>query len=197
MCRLESAMGVHSFFVMDENFLLHRKRAMRLLERMREGRKSWSLYVFSSANTLRLYAMEDLVALGISWLWMGIEGKGSAYKKLDKTDTPTLVAGLQANGIRVLGSTIVGLPEHTPANIDDAIDQAVAHDTEFHQFMLYTPLPGHPSGPSTRGRARCSPKPTARPPTPTASSASTFVIPRSWRGRKPECSSAPSSATSR
>jgi radical SAM superfamily enzyme YgiQ (UPF0313 family) len=144
MCRLESATGVRSFFVMDENFLLHRKRAMGLLGRMREGQKAWSLYVFSSANTLRLYAMEDLVALGISWLWMGIEGKDSAYKKLDKTDTRTLVAGLQANGIRVLGSSIVGLPEHTPENIDGAIDYAVAHDTEFHQFMLYTPLPGTP-----------------------------------------------------
>jgi radical SAM superfamily enzyme YgiQ (UPF0313 family) len=141
---LEAAMGVQSFFVMDENFLLYRKRAMRLLERMREGQKAWSLYVFSSANTLRLYSMEDLVALGISWLWMGIEGKNSAYKKLDRTDTRSLVAELQANGIRVLGSSIIGLPEHAPETIDGAIDHAVGHDTEFHQFMLYTPLPGTP-----------------------------------------------------
>ncbi len=144
MCRLESEMNVQSFFVMDENFLLYRTRAMRLLEKMREGHKAWSLYVFSSANTLRLYPVEDLVALGISWLWMGIEGKNSAYVKLDKTDTRSLVAELQANGIRVLGSSIVGLPEHTPESIDAAIDHAVAHDTEFHQFMLYTPLPGTP-----------------------------------------------------
>jgi hypothetical protein len=38
----------------------------------------------------------------------------------------------------------VGLPEHTPDNIDEAIEHAVSHDTEFHQFMLYTPLPGTP-----------------------------------------------------
>jgi radical SAM superfamily enzyme YgiQ (UPF0313 family) len=144
MTRLESEMKVQSFFVMDENFLLYRKRAMRLLEKMRAAEKAWSLYVFSSANTLRLYSMEDLVGLGISWLWMGIEGKGSAYKKLDKTDTLGLVGDLQANGIRVLGSSIVGLPEHGPETIQAAIDHAVAHDTEFHQFMLYTPLPGTP-----------------------------------------------------
>jgi hypothetical protein len=52
---LEREMGVASFFVMDENFLLHRTRALRLLERMRAHDKSWSLYVFSSANTLRLW----------------------------------------------------------------------------------------------------------------------------------------------
>jgi radical SAM superfamily enzyme YgiQ (UPF0313 family) len=142
MCQLEASMGVQSFFVMDENFLLHRKRALRLLERMRKGEKSWSLYVFSSANTLRLYSMEELVGLGLSWLWMGLEGKGAAYVKLKQADTRGLVARLQANGIRVLGSSIVGLPEHTPDNIDEAIDHAVAHDTEFHQFMLYTPVPG-------------------------------------------------------
>jgi hypothetical protein len=42
----------------------------------------------------------------------------------------------------VLGSSIIGLEEHTPDNIDQAIDHAVSHGTEFHQFMLYTPIPG-------------------------------------------------------
>ena len=139
---LERDMGVQSFFVMDENFLLHRKRALRLLERMRDQGKSWSLYVFSSANTLRLYSMDELVGLGVSWLWMGLEGKQSDYVKLRGTDTRALVDELQANGVRVLGSSIIGLPEHAPDNIDEAIAHAVAHDTEFHQFMLYTPLPG-------------------------------------------------------
>jgi radical SAM superfamily enzyme YgiQ (UPF0313 family) len=144
LCRLEAEMGARSFFVMDENFLLYRRRALRLLERMREGGKSWSFYVFSSANTLRHYSMEELVGLGISWLWMGLEGESSSYVKLSGVDTRALVRNLQANGIRVLGSTIVGLPEHTPDSIDAAIDYAVAHDTEFHQFMLYTPVPGTP-----------------------------------------------------
>ena len=144
MCGLEGALRVQSFFVMDENFLLHRGRALRLLELMRHHEKSWSLFVFSSAQTLRLYALEELVAMGISWLWMGLEGEESGYAKLRGADTRALVAGLQANGIRVLGSSIVGLPGHTPDNIDAAIAHAVAHDTEFHQFMLYTPLPGTP-----------------------------------------------------
>jgi hypothetical protein len=144
MRKLEAALGVQSFFVMDENFLLHRKRALRLLERMREADKSWSLFVFSSANTLRLYSMEQLVGLGISWLWIGLEGEQSSYEKLAKSDTRALVDELQSHGIRVLGSSIVGLPEHRPETIDDVIGYAVAHDTEFHQFMLYTPIPGTP-----------------------------------------------------
>jgi len=144
MCELEEAMKVQSFFVMDENFLLHRKRAMRLLELMKLHNKAWALYVFSSANAIKLYTMEDLVDLGISWVWMGLEGKNSEYSKLDGTDTHKLVRDLQSHGIRVLGSTIIGLEEHNAGNIDAAIDYAVSHDTEFHQFMLYSPSPGSP-----------------------------------------------------
>lgn len=144
MCELERSMKVQSFFVMDENFLFHRRRALRLLELMVEHGKSWSLYVFSSANVLRSYSMEQLVSLGISWIWMGLEGKGSQYTKLHGADTLSLVRELQSHGIRVLGSTIIGLEEHTPENIGSAIDYAVSHDTEFHQFMLYMPVPGTP-----------------------------------------------------
>ncbi len=42
------------------------------------------------------------------------------------------------------GSTIIGLEHHTPENIMDEIEHAVSHDTDFHQFMLYTPVPGTP-----------------------------------------------------
>jgi len=144
MCGLEERMKVRSFFVMDENFLLHRARALELLDLMRSHEKSWALYVFSSANALRAYTMEELIGLGISWVWMGLEGENSSYVKLRGTDTHALVKDLQSNGIRVLGSTIIGLESHTPENIDDAIDYAVRHETDLHQFMLYTPVPGTP-----------------------------------------------------
>ena len=142
MAGLERDMKVQSFFVMDENFLLQRKRALRLLELMQQHDKPWALYVFTSANVLKSYSIEQLVALGVSWVWMGLEGRNSKYAKLAGTDTMSLVKELQSHGIRVLGSTIVGMEEHTPGNIDEAIDYAVRHDTEFHQFMLYTPIPG-------------------------------------------------------
>ncbi len=144
MVGLERDLKVRSFFVMDENFLFHRKRALRLLELMEEHDKSWSLYVFSSANVLQSYTIEQLVGLGISWVWMGLEGKNSQYSKLKDADTRDLIKTLQSHGIRILGSTIIGLEEHSPENMDAAIDYAVSHDTEFHQFMLYTPIPGTP-----------------------------------------------------
>ncbi|MDX2153759.1 MAG: cobalamin-dependent protein [Bryobacteraceae bacterium] len=144
MSELERDLGVSSFFVMDENFLLNRRRAMDLLGRMEAANKSWALYVFSSANAIRKYTVEELVALGVSWVWMGLESPRSGYAKLEGTDTLALIRNLQSHGIRVLGSTIVGMEHHTPENIGAEIDHAIAHATDFHQFMLYTPVPGTP-----------------------------------------------------
>ena len=144
MCRIEKKLKSQSFFILDENFLLHRKRALRLLELMEINNKSWMLNVFSSGRVLQSYTIEQLVGLGIGWVWMGLEGKESQYRKLNDIDTLSLVKSLQSHGIRVLGSSIIGLENHTPENIDQIIDFAVNHNTDFHQFMLYTPNSGTP-----------------------------------------------------
>ncbi|MCC6344213.1 MAG: cobalamin-dependent protein [Bryobacterales bacterium] len=144
MCGMESSLKVRSFFMMDENFLLYRKRAMELLDRMKAEGKAWALYVFSSANAISKYTMRELVELGISWIWMGLESPRSGYAKLKGHDTVALAKELREHGIKLLGSTIVGLDHHTPENIGDEIEHAVSHETDFHQFMLYTPVPGTP-----------------------------------------------------
>lgn len=144
MCRIETELKVHSFFVMDENFLLHRARAMRLLERMKQAGKSWELSVFASANAIRKYTMLELVELGVSWVWMGLESPRSSYGKLQGHDIMQLTRELREHGIRVQGSTIIGLEHHTPDNIIGEIESAVSYQTDFHQFMLYTPVPGTP-----------------------------------------------------
>lgn len=144
MCYLENRLKVHSFFILDENFLFYRKRAMELLELMQANNKIWGLSVFSSANVLLTYSMEELAGLGIGWVWMGLEGRESNYRKLRKTNTQELVRELQENGIRVLGSSIIGMENHSPENIGEIIDYAVGHDTVFHQFMLYTAVSGTP-----------------------------------------------------
>jgi radical SAM superfamily enzyme YgiQ (UPF0313 family) len=144
MSRMEAHLGVQSFFMMDENFLLHKKRALELLDRMKAGGKAWALYVFSSANAIRQYSIRELVELGVSWVWMGLESPLSTYTKLQGSDTRELTAELRQHGIKTLGSTIVGLEHHTNENIRGEIEHAISHDTDFHQFMLYTPVPGTP-----------------------------------------------------
>jgi hypothetical protein len=75
---------------------------------------------------------------------MGLEGRGSQYAKLRSIDAYKLVRTLQSHGIRVLGSSIIGLEDHRPEDMDRIIEDAVQYATDFHQFMLYTPNPGTP-----------------------------------------------------
>lgn len=144
MCESEQRLGVSTFFMMDENFLLYKKRALELLDLMKRHGKAWSMFVFSSANAIRKYDMRQLVELGVSWVWIGLESAQASYSKLMGTDTVALTRELQAHGIRVQGSTIVGMEHHTPQNIRSEIEHAVSHDADCHQFMLYTPVPGTP-----------------------------------------------------
>jgi radical SAM superfamily enzyme YgiQ (UPF0313 family) len=144
MCEAERGLRVSSFFMMDENFLLYKRRALELLACMKAHGKAWSLYVFSSANAIRQYDMRQLVELGVEWIWLGLESPEAGYSKLQGGDTLVLTRELQDHGICVLGSSIVGLEHHTPDNIMREIEHAVSHDAVFHQFMLYTPMPGTP-----------------------------------------------------
>jgi hypothetical protein len=71
MSEMESKLNVKSFFMMDENFLLH-ITARPAIARLHEGQKPWSLYVFSSANAINQYSMRELVELGFrgsGWAW--------------------------------------------------------------------------------------------------------------------------------
>jgi hypothetical protein len=175
----ENSMKVQTFFVMDENFLLHRKRAIQLLEHRKTAGKSWGLAVFASARAIRKYSMQELVELGVSWIWMGLESVNSKYAKLEGQDTHALTQELRKHGIRVQGSTIIGLEHHTPTNIAEEIENAVSHETDFHQFMLYTPVPARRSMRRCGYKAACSIPSTS--PIFTASSSSTSSMPR-FRG---------------
>ncbi len=140
----ETSRKVKSFFILDENFLLQRQRAMDLLARMKRAGKSWAFHIFSSANAIRKYTCDELVELGVASIWVGLESPRSRYSKLDGCDTLRMTRDLHAHGITLLGSTILGLEHHTPENITDEIEHAIAHETDLHQFMLYTPVPGTP-----------------------------------------------------
>ena len=143
MNRMEAELEVHSFFVMDENFLLHGERAVRLRERMKEERKSCALWVFASANAMRKYTMRswwNWARRGCGWVW-NLRGPLQQAARRGNAGTPR---ERREHGTRVQGSTIIGLEHHTPDNSMAEIEHAVSHDTDFHQFMLYTPVPGTP-----------------------------------------------------
>jgi len=83
---------------------------------------------------------------GRAWPVKVVDGPRIPASQLQQTegDTRQLTRKLREHGIRVQGATIIGLEHHTPDNILSEIEHAVSHDTDFHQFKLYTPVPGTP-----------------------------------------------------
>ena len=144
MEELEAKSGKKSFYIIDENFLLQKERTLELMELMKKNEKSWTLNIFASVKAIEQYTTEELLNLGVSFIWLGLESPRSGYEKLQGSDTKQVVKNLQQNGILTIGSMIIGLEHHTPQNIAEEVEYVIDHKTDACQFMLYTPLPGTP-----------------------------------------------------
>jgi hypothetical protein len=141
----QTARGVPELFVMSENFSLDTKRALALLKLMEEQRKPYRYAVFSSADALLRLGIENIVKLGYSFIWIGLEeSSGTTYKKMDGIGLKGLIGQLQAYGVEVLGSTILGFPNQQVEDVDREIEHALSYGCTYNQFMLYIAMPGTP-----------------------------------------------------
>ncbi|MBI5537643.1 MAG: cobalamin B12-binding domain-containing protein [Deltaproteobacteria bacterium] len=143
-CRMEDEYHCSDFFVMDENFLKDGRRARELVEEMERANRFFQFAIFSSAETIRAFGIDNIVRLGVFWLWMGVESKKEIYEKNRDIDVAAMVAELQDHGIAVLASGILFIEEHTPENIEEDIDYLISLSPSFIQFMQVIPFPVTP-----------------------------------------------------
>jgi len=142
-CRVADERGTDSFFVMDENFLKNRDRALELLSEMENRQRFFRFHIFSSAEAITVFGLDNLVRLGVDLVWIGFESRSrqSAFAKNHSIDARKLVQDLRNRGIAVLASGILCMEHHTPDNMQDDIDFLVGLEADFTQFMLLTPIP--------------------------------------------------------
>ena len=142
-CRVADERGTDSFFVMDENFLKDRQRALDLLSEMEHHQRFFRFHLFSSAEAITAFGLDNLVRLGVDLVWIGFESRSrqSAFTKNQGIDARKLVQDLRDRGIAVLASGILCMEHHTPENMQDDIDFLVGLEADFVQFMLLTPIP--------------------------------------------------------
>jgi radical SAM superfamily enzyme YgiQ (UPF0313 family) len=140
-CRLGDILKTDEFFVMDENFLKDTTRARELLACMERDNRRFRFMVFSSAEAITAFGVENLARLGVTFLWIGAESKHETYAKNAGTDLGSLVKELRDHGIFVLVSGILFLEHHTPENIWEDIQFIIGLEGTYTQFMQFTPLP--------------------------------------------------------
>ncbi|MCX6560590.1 MAG: radical SAM protein [Candidatus Aminicenantes bacterium] len=142
-CRIADETGSDDFFVMDENFLKDRTRAMELLQEMEAHQRFFDFSIFSSAEAIQAFGVENLARLGVKFLWLGVETKNQAenFEKNRGLDPQRLIRQLRDHGVSVLASGILCMEHHTPDNIQIDIDHLVGMESDLVQFMLLIPIP--------------------------------------------------------
>jgi radical SAM superfamily enzyme YgiQ (UPF0313 family) len=142
-CRIADERGVDDFFVMDENFLKERDRALELLRLMERDQRFFRFSIFSSAEAITAFGLENMVRLGVEFVWIGVESSSPEgnFVKNEGIDPKALIAQLRDRGIVVLASGILCQEHHTQENMQADIDFMCDLRSDFTQFMLLTPLP--------------------------------------------------------
>ncbi len=135
--------GTDTFFIMDENFLKNKERAMSLLHEMETHRRFFQFHIFSSAEAITAFGIDNMVRLGVQFVWIGFESQTDKkrFSKNDGIDAKKLVKEMRDKGISVLASGIMCMEHHTHENIHMDRDFMVDMDADMVQFMLLTPLP--------------------------------------------------------
>ena len=139
--KMEKKFGCDDFFVMDENFLKNKKRAMELLDLMKENNKLYHFGIFSSAEAIMDFGIENVFELGVGFLWLGVESHLENYQKNKGIDMPGLFRDLRNHGVSILASSILFEEHHTKENIWKEVDYMKALRPDFAQFMQLGPLP--------------------------------------------------------
>ena len=139
--KIEPGMGI---VIIDEDFLLNRKRAMELRDCVVAAGRPPSIFAFASIKAVSQYDVTELLEMGIDGLWIGYEGTRSGYAKQVGRPVPELFRELRAHGISILTSMIVGLPYQTPEIIEEEMAGLLALEPTLCQFLIYGPTPGTP-----------------------------------------------------
>ena len=142
-CSIADQRGTDDFFVLDENFLKDRQRAMELLNEMEQHQRFFNFHIFSSAEAITAFGVDNMVRLGVSFVWIGVESSKPQgnYEKNVGIDPRRLVRQLRDRGVAVLASGILCAEHHTRDNIQHEVDFLVGLNADWVQFMLLTPLP--------------------------------------------------------
>lgn len=141
--RIADERGIDEFFVLDENFLKDRQRAQDLLAEMERHGRYFTFHIFSSAEAIMAFGVDNLVRLGVNFVWIGFEASSSKgnFEKNEGIDPKGLTQELRDRGIIVLASGILCQEHHTRENIQTDIDFLVGLEADMVQFMLLMPLP--------------------------------------------------------
>lgn len=142
------------FLIIDEDFLLNKKRAMDFRECVMKGGKMPSIFAFSSVKAISQYTVEEILEMGIDGFWIGYEGTRSNYAKQQGRPIEDILTEFREHGITILTSMIVGFDYQTPEVVAQEFDGLMKLKPALGQYLIYGPVPGTPFDKRVRAENR-------------------------------------------
>ena len=141
------------FLIIDEDFLLNKKRAMEFRECVLAGGKRPSIFAFSSIKAISQYKVEEILEMGIDGFWIGYEGTRSNYAKQQGRPVDEILTEFREHGITVLASMIVGFDYQTPEIVAQELDGLMKLKPSLGQYLDLRAGAGH-AVPRTRHQGK-------------------------------------------
>jgi hypothetical protein len=132
------------FAILDEDFLLNKKRAMEFHDCVVKSGKTLSIFVFSSIKAISQYTAEEILRMGIDGFWIGYEGTRSGYAKQQGRSVEAIFTEFREHGITILASMIVGFDYQNQEVVAQELDGLLKLKPALSQFLIYGPVPGTP-----------------------------------------------------
>src|ERR1051325_1265943 len=132
------------FLILDEDFLLNKKRAMEFRDCVMKGGKTVSIFAFSSIKAISQYTVEEILEMGIDGFWIGYEGTRSNYAKQQGRPIADILTEFREHGITILTSMIVGFDYQNQDVVTKELDGLMQLKPSLAQFLIYGPVPGTP-----------------------------------------------------
>jgi radical SAM superfamily enzyme YgiQ (UPF0313 family) len=132
------------FLILDEDFLLNKKRAMEFRDCVLAGKIRPSIFAFSSIKAISQYKVDEILEMGIDGFWIGYEGTRSGYAKQQGRPADEILTEFREHGITVLASMIVGFDYQTPEIVAEELDGLMKLKPSLGQYLIYGPVPGTP-----------------------------------------------------
>jgi radical SAM superfamily enzyme YgiQ (UPF0313 family) len=133
-----------AILIIDEDFLLNRKRAMEFRDCVQKGGVPLGIFVFASIRALTQFTVTEILEMGIDGMWIGYEGTRSNFAKQQGRPAAEIFREFRDHGISILASMIVGFPYQTPAIIEEELTGLLDLHPDLTQFLVYGPPPGTP-----------------------------------------------------
>jgi haloalkane dehalogenase len=132
------------FLILDEDFLLNKKRALEFRECVIRSGKRLSIFAFSSIKAISQYKVEEILEMGIDGFWIGYEGTRSNYAKQQGRPVGEILAEFREHGITVLTSMIVGFDYQNREVVAQELEGLMKLKPSLAQFLIYGPVPSTP-----------------------------------------------------